>query len=92
MATVSIRIPTMLTRFTDDEGVIEVEAETFDDAIEALLEAHPDLEGLLFRKGRDLRPHLQFFYGDRNVEWLDDSNPELSDGDEITILQAVSGG
>ena len=39
----------------------------------------------------DLRRHVLCFLNDDNLDWLD-GDPELRNGDRVTVLQSVSGG
>ncbi len=87
--TVTITIPTMLAKLVNEGRKHQVEADTVDDAIEALLQEFPELRVHLFGEGRSLRPHVRCFHNDVLV--ADRSSP-TRDGDTITLLQAVSGG
>lgn len=93
MATVSVRIPGLLTRFTDGRGTVSVDAETVDSSVLELLKTYPALEPhLLDDRGR-LREHLVLFHNGSTVDGgLVGGDVEVVDGDEVVVLQAVSGG
>ena len=61
-------------------------------SLRALLEAHPALDVHLFDERGDLREHVLCFLNERNSRWLDSLDEPIRDGDEVVIMQAVSGG
>lgn len=91
MAQVRVRLPSVLSQIAGVRD-LEVEAETLKDGIEALLRNSPELRVHMFDEAGVLRQHVNCFYNDENTRWLEDLDLPLQDGDEITIMQAVSGG
>ena len=92
MADVTVRIPGLLARFTDDQPTVTLRADTVEECLDRLVERQPALESHLFDDRNRLREHLQVFVDDRNVAWFDEQPIRLDDGATVTILQAVSGG
>jgi molybdopterin converting factor small subunit len=90
--TVPVSLPSLLHPAADGRGEVKVEAETFEGAMEALLERYPLLRRHLYEESGELREHVNLFWNDQNVRWLDEPQAPLKPGDTITILQAVSGG
>lgn len=91
-ATVSVTVPGLLARFTDGRRAITVRADTLHGCVAHLVESRPAIEAHLFDGSGDLRTHLQLFHNGESVEWGDATSVELADGDEVLVLQAVSGG
>lgn len=89
---VPVHLPSLLTRCTDGARQVEVEATTLQGAVDALLAAYPLLRPHLFDESGTLRQHVNVFLNDENTRWIDDWSTELSPGDSLTVLQAVSGG
>lgn len=89
---VTIELPSLLGAAAGGERSIGVEADTLAGALAALVERHPALDTHLFDEAGGLRQHVLCFLNERNSRWLESQDVELSDGDTITILQAVSGG
>ncbi len=89
---VVVYVPSLLVGATCGRSEVEVQASTLEDCVEALLARHPQLGVHLFGQGRELRPHVNLFWNDTDVRWLDDWQKPLAAGDTLTILQAVSGG
>lgn len=92
MASVSVRLPSLLTSLLDLPRSIEVAGETLDEALGDLCRRHPSLAVHLFDESGEFREHVLCFINDTNSRELDRSKPGLEEGDEVTILQAVSGG
>lgn len=92
MPTVDVRIPGLLAQFTGDDSRVTVEAATVNDAVLAVLDRYPALEVHLLDDRGALRTHLQVFHAGRRVDWSAASEAALDDGDEVVVLQAVSGG
>ena len=89
---VPISLPSLLRPAAEGRDEIVVEAATFEGALNALLTAHPLLRRHLYDESGTLREHVNIFYNDQNIRWLEDTAQPLRQGDSITILQAVSGG
>lgn len=89
---VTVRIPGLLSRFTDGQQTVTLRAATIAASLDRLLEAYPGLEPHV-RDGRgELRPHLKLFHEGAEVTDRDGADITLAPGDEIVVLQAVSGG
>jgi molybdopterin converting factor small subunit len=88
-ARVEIRIPTMLAGLIGGVRRVAVDAGDIADAIEALIELQPALRVHILDESSHLRPHVTLFHNDRQAH---DWSVELTDGDTLTVLQAVSGG
>lgn len=91
MARIQVRLPSVLAQITG-ERLLELDADTLKGGIEALLEHSPELRVHIFDEVGELRQHVNCFHNSDNTRWLEDLDRPLSDGDEITIMQAVSGG
>ncbi|HKJ57855.1 MAG TPA: MoaD/ThiS family protein, partial [Halobacteriales archaeon] len=92
MPDVTVIVPGLLTRFTDGQRDVPVTADTLRGAVDRLVESYPALEPHLFDGPDGLRTHVQLFHNGSGVEWDDGDVTELTDGDEVLVLQAVSGG
>lgn len=89
---VSVRVPGLLARFTDDQSTVTVTATTVVGSVDALLETYPALEPHLLDGRGALRPHVQLFHNGSAVDGLAAADVPLEPGDEVVLLQAVSGG
>jgi molybdopterin synthase sulfur carrier subunit len=67
--------------------------DTFGEAFEQLLEAHPELEDEVLDEEGDLRDHIRVLRNDHNPFVKDDGyDTVLEDGDELALFPPVSGG
>jgi molybdopterin converting factor small subunit len=87
-----VYLPSLLERAAGGQREIAVAASTVRGAIDTLLGQHPLLAVHLFDEQGGLREHVNLFYNDTNLRWLEDWEIPLRSGDTITVLQAVSGG
>ncbi len=92
MAQVSVRLPSLLSMLVESRSSYELEATTVREALDALFRTEPALRVHIFSEDGELRPHVLCFLNERNTRWLEDLTAPTSDGDVITIMQAVSGG
>lgn len=92
MAPVEIILPGLLTRFTDTQTTVTVDADTVDEAFDALIAEYPALEPHLFDDHGHIRTHLHVFHNARRLQQADAATTPVDPDDTIRILQAVSGG
>jgi adenylyltransferase/sulfurtransferase len=92
MASVTIELPALLAPFTGGARQIGVEAATLEEAIAGLLDLHPALRGRLFDEEGRWRRHVLCFHDQTYVRWLAGDGVRLAPGDQIVVIQAVSGG
>jgi molybdopterin converting factor small subunit len=91
MPEVSVRIPTMLAQLAQTGREIPVEADTVGGALAALFTRHPELRVHVLDETRSIRHHVSCFHNDTLLPGEDLDRP-LSEGDVVTIMQAVAGG
>lgn len=87
--TVTVRVPSQLRQFTDGNATVALDAETVGAALEAL----PRIYARVADEEGALRQHVSLFVNAervaRDASWR--ATP-LSEGDELAIIPAVSGG
>ena len=94
MARVRVELPSLLVRFAG-AATLEVEADTLSQALKALVAEHPALSLHLFDESGAFRQHVLCFHNGTNTRWFEgpgDLDRPVADGDEIRLMQAVSGG
>jgi molybdopterin converting factor small subunit len=92
MPAVTISVPRMLTTFTDGNRRFTVEADTAAGALTAAEKLYPMLKGHFFNEKGDVREHVQVFVNATDSRQLPSLNVPVEEGDEIIVLQAISGG
>ncbi|HYZ00961.1 MAG TPA: MoaD/ThiS family protein [Candidatus Binatia bacterium] len=90
MASVVLRVPPTLAQFCAGERVLTVSGATVDEALGDATTRHPLLRVQLLDEGGRVREHLHLFLNDTDVRR--DLDTALREGDELTVLRAMSGG
>ena len=89
MTEVRIRVAALLYSYTGGRKVVEVDAASVGEAIQAMDRQFPGIAFRIVDEQRVIRPHMNVFVNEENVR---DLNVNLKDGDEIYIVGALSGG
>lgn len=91
---ITIHVPAALRNLAEDAPRIEVEPTdpTVSAALAALFASHPALRDRLITETGQLRPHVAIFVGTESIRWTGGLGTGIVDGDEITVVPAVSGG
>lgn len=89
MGRVRVHLPPLLASYTGALREVDAEGETLAEVLEDLDRRFPGLRFRIVDEQDGLRPHIRFFVDRAQVKGLDAS---LEAGDEIHILQSLSGG
>lgn len=89
---VTVRVPGLLARFAGGQQTVTVRATTVAAGIDDLLATYPNLAPHLYDGTGSLRPHLKLFHNGAEVAEEQADDVSLEAGDEVVVLQAVSGG
>ncbi|MEF8866376.1 MAG: ubiquitin-like small modifier protein 1 [Salinibacter sp.] len=90
--TVTLRIPTPLRSAADGQSTVEVEADTVDTALRALVDRYPDLADNLYDEDDELRQFVNIYVGDDDVRFGEGVETPLEAGDEVSIVPSIAGG
>ncbi len=86
-----IRIPTPLRAYTDGASDIEVAGGTVGEALNNLVEQHPDLRAHLFNDD-ELRSFVNIFIDDEDIRFLGGLDTEINNDDSLRIIPSIAGG
>jgi molybdopterin converting factor small subunit len=86
---VKVRIPEPLRSYTKREKVVEAEGATLAELLRDLDRQFPGIRFRMVDEQHNVRKHMKVFVNDEAVRDLD---TPLTASDEITIMQALSGG
>ena len=89
MAVVRIRVAALLYSYTAGQKLVEVEATTVGEALNAMDRQFPGIAFRIVDEQQQIRPHMNVFVNEENVRDLDLATKA---GDEIYIVGALSGG
>lgn len=92
MSRVSVRIPTVLRKFTENQAEVEAEGGSVFDAVKNLAARYGSLEAHLFDGSGGLRSFVNLYVNDEDVRYLGGQETKLKDGDRLAIIPAVAGG
>jgi hypothetical protein len=92
MARVTLEVPRILRDCTDGRAQVELDADRFDSAFEAIREGWPVLATHVFAETGALRPHVLLLHNDQLTARELPLDAPLAPGDRLTLIQAVSGG
>jgi len=89
---VKVRIPLTLRRLTGHEEIVDLDAATVADVVDAL---HARFNGIRDRLVDDrgaIRRSVLVFVNEEDIRFLQNERTPLHDGDEISIIPAFAGG
>lgn len=89
---ITIHIPTPLRAYTEKNASVNVEAQTVQEAIDALLASYPALAKHLLDAKGGLRSFINIYLGDEDIRSLEGKETELSPEDELSIIPSIAGG
>ncbi len=84
-----VRIPTPLRSYTDQRAVVDANGSTIDAVLGDLERQFPGIRFRMIDEQDRLRKHMKVFVNDEAVR---DLTTAVSEVDEVTIMQALSGG
>ena len=87
-----VRVPGMLRDCTGGATEVRVPGATLGAALAALADTYPLLRVHVWDEAGALRPHVLIFYNGISTRRLPDLARPLAPGDQLRIVQAVSGG
>ncbi len=85
---VRVRLPQALRPYADGRATIEASGETVAAVLDALASEYPGIARRVRDEQGAIRQHVNVFVGDERVGLA----TAVTDGQEVTILPAVSGG
>ena len=89
---ITIRLSSLLSAYSGGAGEFSLSATSVREALETLERQHPNLHRSICDETGAVRRHVNVFVNSRNMRDLNGLDTLLTDGNIVTILQAVSGG
>ena len=89
----TIYIPTPLRAFTGGKDKVEVAASTIAEALDALVQTHPELGKHLFTAEGKVRAFVNLYFNDEDVRYLPDKErTPAAASDTLSIIPSIAGG
>jgi adenylyltransferase/sulfurtransferase len=88
----TLKIPTPLRPYANGESSMVLPGEIVEDLLQAAVEVHPMLKKHLFNEDGQLRPYVNLFLDENNINQLEGLKTPLSDGDTVLLIPSIAGG
>lgn len=89
---VTVRIPTPLRKFTNDQSDVEIDGGTVGEVLDNLEAAHVGIKEKLVNDDGTIRRFVNIYVNDEDIRFLDGAETPVQDGDSVTIVPAIAGG
>jgi len=87
-----ILIPTPLRPYTGEQASVTVEGGNVDQALRALVDAHPGLRPHLYDDEGRLRNFVNVYVGDDDIRYRERGETAVDEESEVSIVPSVAGG
>ena len=89
---VKVLISATLRTFTERTSSFSFEKDTVLGILNALTDEYPDFKKALYDENGELRPFINIFVNDVNINQLQKTETRLHDGDTVLLLPSIAGG
>lgn len=89
---ITVLISATLRSFTNRNAKLEFEGESVEDILNALVNKFPESEKALFDQDKKLRPFVNVYLNNKNIDALEGVQTKVNDNDEILLLPVIAGG
>jgi len=89
---VTVRIPTPLRKFTNDQAEVSIDGGTVGEVIDNLEAQHSGIKEKIAEDSGAIRRFVNVYVNEEDVRFLDGPDTALKDGDQVTIVPAIAGG
>jgi molybdopterin converting factor small subunit len=89
--TVRVRLSNLLRQATNWQEVVEVDAQTPEECVDAIVTRFPEVKKWIYDKNGEMWDRIQFFVNGEIVRRSELSNP-MQEDDELHILLNIGGG
>ena len=88
----NLKIPTPLRPYASGESTLNLEGATVAEVLDAAVIQHPQLQKHLFNEDLQLRPFVNLFLGEENINQLEGLETPLEEDDTVMIIPSIAGG
>ena len=89
---VSVRIPTILRTYTEDQSQVSVEGTTLTEVIDSLESSFPGIKARVVDEQGALRRFVNIYVAEEDVRFASGLDTPTPAGTQISIIPAVAGG
>lgn len=87
-----LKIPTPLRPYAGGESTLFLPGKDAADVLQAAVETYPELKKHLYNDDGQLRPFVNVFLGEENINQLDGLKTVLEENDTLLIIPSIAGG
>lgn len=88
----ALKIPTPLRPYAAGESTLLLPGEDVAEVLEAAVLSYPELKKHLYNDDGQLRPFVNVFLGEDNINQLDGLDTTLEENDTLLIIPSIAGG
>ncbi|HUI89773.1 MAG TPA: MoaD/ThiS family protein [Anaerolineales bacterium] len=88
----TLKIPTPLRSYTDGQAEVIVSGSNVAQAMEKLIEEYPTLRPHLYNSEGHLRPFVNLFIGEDNINDLQGLETPLDEHARVILIPSIAGG
>lgn len=89
---VTVRIPTPLQEFTQNQDAVELEGDNVKEVLGNLDAQFAGLRDRLYGEDGKLRRFVNIYVNQEDIRFLKGEDTEVKAGDELSIVPAIAGG
>lgn len=89
---VSVRVPTILRTYTDDQSQVTAEGSTVAEVVESLESSYPGIKARLLDDDGAIRRFVNIYVAEEDVRFAQGLETSTPDGTQVSIIPAVAGG
>jgi molybdopterin converting factor small subunit len=89
---VTVKLPTILRKFADNEARVPAEGATLAEVLKDLESHHPGITKNVIAEDGGLHRFINVYLNDEDVRYLGSLETPVAEGDTVSILPAVAGG
>ena len=89
---ISVRIPTILRSYTDDQSQVTAEGATLIELIDSLESSFPGIKARVIDDTGKLRRFVNIYVAEEDVRFSQGLDTPTPDGAQVSIIPAVAGG
>lgn len=88
----NLKIPTPLRPYAGGESILTLPGSSVAEVLDAAAETYPELRKHLYNEDGQLRPFVNVFLGEENINQLEGLDTTLNEGDTLLIIPSIAGG
>lgn len=88
----TIRIPTPLRSYTQNQAEVKVAGVTVGEVLKGLDKACPGIGARLFDEKGSLKRYVNIFHNDEDIRFLKNLETPVTEADTLSIIPAIAGG